>query len=78
MGRGDWFGDPMEVALVQLAADALPELPHSRRLNGGTHSCAISARFARCAASQFSRLRLIGFSSTGDLAPPKNPLGIRW
>jgi hypothetical protein len=33
MGRRDWFGDPMEVALVQLAADALPELPHSRRLN---------------------------------------------
>lgn len=31
--RRDWFGDPMEVALVQLAADALPELPHGRRVN---------------------------------------------
>ena len=28
-----WLGDPMEVALVQLAADALPSLPHSPRVN---------------------------------------------
>ncbi|HEV7401439.1 MAG TPA: cation-transporting P-type ATPase [Chthoniobacteraceae bacterium] len=28
-----WLGDPMEVALVQLAAAALPELPHSPRVN---------------------------------------------
>ena len=28
-----WLGDPMEVALVQLAADAMPELPHSPRVN---------------------------------------------
>jgi calcium-translocating P-type ATPase len=28
-----WLGDPMEVALVQLAADALPALPHSPRVN---------------------------------------------
>ena len=31
-GRG-WLGDPMEVALVQFAADAMPALPHSPRLN---------------------------------------------
>jgi magnesium-transporting ATPase (P-type) len=28
-----WLGDPMEVALVQLAADAMPGLPHSPRVN---------------------------------------------
>ena len=28
-----WLGDPMEVALVQLAADAMPALPHSPRVN---------------------------------------------
>ncbi|MGB9274922.1 MAG: HAD family hydrolase [Terrimicrobiaceae bacterium] len=28
-----WLGDPMEVALVQLAADAMPRLPHSPRVN---------------------------------------------
>ena len=28
-----WLGDPMEVALVQLAAIALPALPHSPRVN---------------------------------------------
>jgi len=28
-----WLGDPMEVALVQLAADALPALPDRRRVN---------------------------------------------
>jgi calcium-translocating P-type ATPase len=28
-----WLGDPMEVALVQLAAEAMPALPHSRRVN---------------------------------------------
>ncbi len=28
-----WLGDPMEVALVQLASDALPTLPHSPRVN---------------------------------------------
>ncbi|MGB9275068.1 MAG: cation-transporting P-type ATPase, partial [Terrimicrobiaceae bacterium] len=28
-----WLGDPMEIALVQLAADAMPGLPHSPRLN---------------------------------------------
>ena len=28
-----WLGDPMEVALVQLAADALPALPRSPRVN---------------------------------------------
>ena len=33
MGRRDWFGDPMEVALLQLATDALPELPRSLRIN---------------------------------------------
>jgi sodium/potassium-transporting ATPase subunit alpha len=30
---GGWLGDPMEVALVQLAADAMPALPHSPRVN---------------------------------------------
>jgi calcium-translocating P-type ATPase len=33
MGRRDWFGDPMEMALVQLAADALEDLPHSKRVD---------------------------------------------
>ena len=28
-----WLGDPMEVALVQLATDAMLELPHSPRVN---------------------------------------------
>ena len=28
-----WLGDPMEVALVQLAADAMPRLPHSPRVS---------------------------------------------
>ncbi len=28
-----WLGDPMEVALVELAAEAMPALPHSRRVN---------------------------------------------
>ena len=28
-----WLGDPMEVALVQLAADAMPALPHSPRVS---------------------------------------------
>ena len=28
-----WLGDPMEVALVQLASEAMPELPHSPRVN---------------------------------------------
>ena len=28
-----WLGDPMEVALVQLAADAMPALPRSPRVN---------------------------------------------
>ncbi|MDB6031874.1 MAG: yloB 2, partial [Verrucomicrobiales bacterium] len=28
-----WLGDPMEVALVQLAADAMPDLPHSPRVD---------------------------------------------
>jgi calcium-translocating P-type ATPase len=28
-----WLGDPMEVALVQFAADAMPALPHSPRVN---------------------------------------------
>ena len=28
-----WLGDPMEIALVQLAADVMPGLPHSRRVN---------------------------------------------
>jgi calcium-translocating P-type ATPase len=32
-GRRDWFGDPMEIALVEMAANALPELPHSQRIN---------------------------------------------
>jgi magnesium-transporting ATPase (P-type) len=27
-----WLGDPMEVALVQLAADAMPQMPRSRRV----------------------------------------------
>jgi hypothetical protein len=27
-----WFGDPMEVALVQFAADAMPALPHNPRV----------------------------------------------
>ncbi len=30
---GGWLGDPMEVALVQFAAAAVPELPRSPRLN---------------------------------------------
>jgi calcium-translocating P-type ATPase len=34
LGSGpDWLGDPMEVALIQFAADALPELPRSPRVN---------------------------------------------
>jgi len=33
IGRREWFGDPMEVALVELAASALADLPHSRRVN---------------------------------------------
>lgn len=28
-----WLGDPMEIALVQLAAESMPELPHSPRIN---------------------------------------------
>ncbi|MEA3209899.1 MAG: sodium/potassium-transporting ATPase subunit alpha, partial [Chthoniobacter sp.] len=28
-----WLGDPMEVALVQLASDAMPALPHSPRVS---------------------------------------------
>ncbi len=28
-----WLGDPMEVAIVQLASDAMPALPRSRRVN---------------------------------------------
>jgi calcium-translocating P-type ATPase len=28
-----WLGDPMEIALVQLAAETMPELPHSPRVN---------------------------------------------
>jgi sodium/potassium-transporting ATPase subunit alpha len=28
-----WLGDPMEVALVQFAADAMPALPHNPRVN---------------------------------------------
>ena len=28
-----WLGDPMEVALVQLASDVMPALPHSPRVN---------------------------------------------
>ncbi|MCE9611495.1 MAG: cation-transporting P-type ATPase [Chthoniobacter sp.] len=28
-----WLGDPMEVAIVQLAADAMPALPRSRRVS---------------------------------------------
>ena len=28
-----WLGDPMEIALVQLAADAMPALPHSPRVD---------------------------------------------
>ena len=28
-----WLGDPMEVAIVQLAAEAMPALPRSRRVN---------------------------------------------
>jgi calcium-translocating P-type ATPase len=34
LGSGpDWLGDPMEVALINLATDALTELPRSRRVN---------------------------------------------
>jgi calcium-translocating P-type ATPase len=30
---GRWLGDPMEVALVEFAAHAMPDLPHSRRVD---------------------------------------------
>ena len=34
LGSGpDWLGDPMEVALIQLASEALPELPRSMKVN---------------------------------------------
>ena len=32
-GGAGWLGDPMEIALVQLAADAMPALPHSPRVD---------------------------------------------
>lgn len=32
-GKSGWLGDPMEIALVQLAARALPDLPRHRRVN---------------------------------------------